>query len=230
MLGEDGFNHLASELTDVKKLTIKKSKKTKSAPLKVVAGPAAKVDKKKLAKIRKKLAPLIAAKKKYYASVAKAKKKYIVPYGKVMKKAQKPYLASQKKYLATMVKANKKYMVPFTKIVAKDKKKYFASLAKLRKKMGAKRRQPQQASGHCVERICSVKKGRMACRAVKCGGLPFAGAKKKRIRVVHIVPTARISPKAMKAAKKRMAHFFKHFNAGSKRKMAVVKQLRRMFG
>merc|ERR1711959_834205 len=151
MLGEDGFNHLASELTDVKKLTIKKSKKTKSAPLKVVAGPAAKVDKKKLAKIRKKLAPMIAAKKKYYASVAKAKKKYIVPYGKVMKK-------------------------------------YFASLAKLRKKMGAKRRQPQQASGHCVERICSVKKGRMACRAVKCGGLPFAGAKKKRIRVVHIVP------------------------------------------
>merc|ERR1712139_51434 len=117
MLGEDGFNRLAPELTAVKKLKVQKAGKTKSAGLKVLAGPAAKMDKKKLAKIRKKLAPLIAAKKAYYASVAKAKKKYIVPYGKVVKKAQKPYLAAQKKYIGTMTKAKKKFMVPFSKIV-----------------------------------------------------------------------------------------------------------------
>merc|ERR1712094_144208 len=95
----------------------------------------------------------------------------------------------------------------------KEKKKYYANVAKLRKKMGIKAPQPQQVS-------------------VKCGGLPFAGAKKAPIRVVHIVPTMKISPKMMKAAKKRMAKFLKkmkHFK-GSKRKMAVVKRLRKLFG
>merc|ERR1711904_524921 len=173
MLGENEYNRALPELAAVRKLKVKKSGKTKSNGLKVVAGPAAGMDKKKLKSIRKKLAPLIAAKKAYYASVAK-----------------------------------------------------------VRKKMGIKAPQPQQVSGKCVERICSVNKGKMQCKAVKCGGLPFAGAKKAPIRVVHIVPTMKISPKMMKAAKKRMAKFLKkmkHFK-GSKRKMAVVKRLRKLFG
>merc|ERR1711907_156452 len=217
MLGENEYNRALPELAAVRKLKVKKSGKTKSNGLKVVAGPAAGMDKKKLKSIRKKLAPLIAAKKAYYASVAKAKKKYVEPYQATVKKAQKPFLAAQKKFMGAMMK---------------EKKKYYASVAKLRKKMGIKAPQPQQVSGKCVERICSVNKGKMQCKAVKCGGLPFAGAKKAPIRVVHIVPTMKISPKMMKAAKKRMAKFLKkmkHFK-GSKRKMAVVKRLRKLFG
>jgi len=232
MLGENEYNRALPELAAVRKLKVKKSGKTKSNGLKVVAGPAAGMDKKKLKSIRKKLAPLIAAKKAYYASVAKAKKKYVEPYQATVKKAQKPFLAAQKKFMGAMMKAKKKFMLPFSKIVMKEKKKYYASVAKLRKKMGIKAPQPQQVSGKCVERICSVNKGKMQCKAVKCGGLPFAGAKKAPIRVVHIVPTMKISPKMMKAAKKRMAKFLKkmkHFK-GSKRKMAVVKRLRKLFG
>merc|ERR1712199_89556 len=179
MLGENEYNRALPELAAVRKLKVKKSGKTKSNGLKVVAGPAAGMDKKKLKSIRKKLAPLIA-----------------------VKKAQKPFLAAQKKFMGAMMKAKKKYMLPFSKIVMKEKKKYYASVAKLRKKMGIKAPQPQQVSGKCVERICSVNKGKMQCKAVKCGGLPFAGAKKAPIRVVHIVPTMKISPKMMKAAKK----------------------------
>merc|ERR1711907_707453 len=143
MLGENEYNRALPELAAVRKLKVKKSGKTKSNGLKVVAGPAAGMDKKKLKSIRKKLAPLIAAKKAYYASVAKA----------------------QKKFMGAMMKAKKKYMLPFSKIVMKEKKKYYASVAKLRKKMGIKAPQPQQVSGKCVERICSVNKGKMQCKA-----------------------------------------------------------------
>merc|ERR1711907_636113 len=97
MLGENEYNRALPELAAVRKLKVKKSGKTKSNGLKVVAGPAAGMDKKKLKSIRKKLAPLIAAKKAYYASVAKAKKKYVEPYQATVKKAQKPFLAAQKK-------------------------------------------------------------------------------------------------------------------------------------
>merc|ERR1712054_262831 len=116
MLGENEYNRALPELAAVRKLKVKKSGKTKSNGLKVVAGPAA----------------------------GKDKKKYVEPYQATVKKAQKPFLAAQKKFLGAMMKAKKKFMLPFSKIVMKEKKKYYASVAKLRKKMGIRAPQPQQ--------------------------------------------------------------------------------------
>merc|ERR1711959_12605 len=93
MVGDEGVNALAPQLVDVSmgKIKVMNTKASKNGALKVFAGPAMGVSKKKLAMIRKKLAPFIMVRKKYLVELRKAQKKYVVPFQKIAMKARAKY-------------------------------------------------------------------------------------------------------------------------------------------
>jgi len=205
MVGDEGVNALAPQLVDVSmgKIKVMNTKASKNGALKVFAGPAMGVSKKKLAMIRKKLAPFIMVKKRYAAVIGKARKKYLAPFKKALAGPKKAYLKARKKYLVELRKAQKKYVLPFQKIAMKARAKYFKRVAAVKKKMGIKSPSMKQQQAACVSKVCMVVNGRMKCKLMKCGGA-LPGMKRSFGKVVRIMPVMKISPKLLKKAKQKM--------------------------
>merc|ERR1712093_549221 len=209
MVGPRGVDAFIPQLVDVAmgKIKVSKTKKKngkKKSSLKIVTGVANGMDKKKLAMIRKKLAPFIRAKKAYIAVVTKASKKYLTPYKKALKKAQAPLLKAQKKYLASMKKAQMKFVKPYNKIVIKAKKHYYKTVAAARKKMGAKQRQQKSS---CMTKMCVMTAGGMKCRVLPCKQGRAASRGRRFVRVVHVVPTLKINPRMLRKMRRKIKAF-----------------------
>jgi len=211
----------------VEKIKVVANKNKAKHALKIKAGPAMGMPKKKLKAIRKKLAPFIAARKAYAKTVGAATKKYLVPYKKEMGKARKPLVVAQKKYLAAMHKAQKKYVAPMNKIVVAARKKFATAMAKARKTLGIKQFPPVSRQ-QCVMKMCRAINGKLSCKQIPCQGGPLFGPHRK-VNVVRVMPVMKKPSKKMMKAMRRKVRAFRKMMGTKKGKAAVMHKLKSAF-